>query len=56
MTLDQLQFAKTIVNIGFLLILGGLMVAFAISFGIGGREFAKSQLAKLESKLNRKDQ
>ncbi|SEQ22665.1 mechanosensitive ion channel [Piscibacillus halophilus] len=56
MTLDQLQFAKTIVNIAFLLILGGLMVAFAISFGIGGREFAKTQLTKLESKLNRKDQ
>lgn len=56
MTLDQLQFAKTIVNIGFLLILGGLMIAFAISFGIGGREFAKTQLAKFENKLNRKDQ
>ncbi|RLL43720.1 hypothetical protein D8M04_12415 [Oceanobacillus piezotolerans] len=53
MTLDQLQFAKSIVNIAFLLILGGLMVAFAISFGIGGREFAKNQLAKLERKMNK---
>lgn len=50
MTLDQLQFAEQIVNTAFLLILGGLMVAFAISFGIGGREFAKRQLAKFENK------
>ncbi|RPF54441.1 mechanosensitive ion channel [Aquisalibacillus elongatus] len=56
MTLDQLQFAKTIVNIGFLLILGGLMIAFAISFGIGGREFAKTQLGKLENKLSKKNE
>src|SRR5699024_11319353 len=43
MTLDQLQFAKTIVNTGFLLVLGGLMIAFALSFGLGGRDFAKEQ-------------
>lgn len=55
MTLDQLQFATSIVNIAFLLILGGLMVAFAISFGIGGREFAKGRLAKLEEKMDKKD-
>ena len=51
MALDQLHLASSIVNIAFLLILGGLMVAFAISFGIGGRDFAKKQLAKLENKL-----
>ncbi len=51
MTLDQLKFATSIVNIAFILILGGLMVAFAISFGIGGREFAKNQLRKVESKM-----
>ncbi|WP_100397962.1 mechanosensitive ion channel [Bacillus sp. FJAT-44742] len=53
MTLDQLGFASTIVNIGFLLILGGLSVAFAISFGIGGREFAKRNLDKFERKMER---
>ncbi|MBR7553186.1 mechanosensitive ion channel [Allobacillus sp. GCM10007491] len=53
MTLDQLQFATSIVNLGFLLILGGLMTAFAISFGIGGREFAKNQLSKAEKKINK---
>ncbi|SER19750.1 Conserved TM helix [Gracilibacillus ureilyticus] len=55
MTLDQLHFATSIVNIAFILILGGLMVAFAIAFGIGGRDFARSQLAKAEKQM-RKDQ
>lgn len=53
MALDQLQLASSIVNLAFLLILGGLMTAFAISFGIGGRDFAKKQLAKLEGKLEK---
>lgn len=51
MTLDQLQFASTIVNIAFLFIIGGLSVAFAIAFGIGGREFAKRQLEKLDTTI-----
>ncbi|WP_208590137.1 mechanosensitive ion channel [Gracilibacillus suaedae] len=55
MTLDQLQFATSIVNLAFVLILGGLMVAFAISFGIGGRDFARNQLAKLNAKMNNED-
>ncbi|TSB45505.1 mechanosensitive ion channel [Alkalicoccobacillus porphyridii] len=55
MTLDQLGFASSIVNIAFLLILGSLAIAFAISFGIGGRDFAKRQLAKFETKLEKKD-
>ncbi|MEK4563704.1 mechanosensitive ion channel [Alkalihalobacillus sp. FSL R5-0424] len=55
MTLDQLGFATSIVNLAFLLILGSLAVAFAIAFGIGGREFAKRQLSKFEKKLESKD-
>lgn len=51
MTLEQIKFASSIVNIAFLLVLGGLSVAFAIAFGVGGREFAKGQLAKLEKKI-----
>lgn len=51
MTLAQIQFASTIVNIAFLLILGGLSVAFALAFGIGGRDFAKKQLEKFDKKL-----
>ncbi|KAB8127384.1 mechanosensitive ion channel [Gracilibacillus oryzae] len=53
MTLDQLHFATSIVNIAFILILGGLMVAFAIAFGIGGRDFARNQLAKAETKMEK---
>lgn len=51
MTLEQIKFASTIVNVAFLLILGGLSVAFALSFGLGGREFAKRQLEKMEKKI-----
>lgn len=52
MTLSQLGFAKSIVNIAFIIILAGLAIAFAISFGLGGREFAANRLAKLEEKLD----
>ncbi len=43
MTLDQLNFAQSIVNVAFLLILGAVAVAFAIAFGIGGKSFAEKQ-------------
>lgn len=55
MTLEQLHFATSIVNKAFLLILGGLMVAFAISFGIGGRDFAAKQLDKVDKVIGKKD-
>ena len=55
MTLEQIKFASTIVNIAFLLILGGLSVAFALSFGLGGREFAKRQLEKIEAKVEKEN-
>lgn len=48
MTLDQLQFAQTIVNAGFIIILSAIGVAFAIAFGLGGRDFAARQLNKVE--------
>lgn len=59
MTLDQLNFAQSIVNVAFLLILGAVAVAFAIAFGIGGRSFAERQLSKFENKVksdNHKEQ
>lgn len=55
MTLEQIKFASTIVNIAFLLILGGLSVAFALSFGLGGRDFAKRQLEKMEDKIEKEN-
>lgn len=55
MTLDQLNFAQSIVNVAFLLILGAAAVAFAIAFGIGGRSFAEKQLSKFEEKIKSDD-
>ncbi|EGA89931.1 putative integral inner membrane protein [Planococcus donghaensis MPA1U2] len=55
MTLDQLNFATNIVNLAFLFIIAGLAVAFAISFGMGGREFAKRQLEKFEAKMEKEN-
>ncbi|CZQ96205.1 Hypothetical protein Tpal_1971 [Trichococcus palustris] len=52
MTLDQLKFASTIVTTAFLFIIGGLAVAFALAFGLGGKEFAKHQLQKLDHKID----
>lgn len=52
MALDQLKFANSIVNTAFLLIIGALSVAFAISFGLGGQEFAKKRLEKLNDTID----
>ena len=52
MALNQLNFANAIVNIAFILIIGALAVAFAIAFGIGGRDFAKRRLEELESTID----
>ena len=52
MTLDQLNFAQSIVNVAFLLILGAVAVAFAIAFGIGGKSFAEKQLNKFSDKID----
>lgn len=48
MVLSELGIAKEIVNTVFILIIASLSVAFAISFGIGGRDFAEKILKKLE--------
>lgn len=52
MALDQLGVADTIVNAAFILILGGFALAFGLSFGLGGKEFASRYLAKLKN-INR---
>ena len=52
MTLNQLGIATSIVNSAFIIILGAIAVAFAIAFGIGGREFAGNVLQQLENKTN----
>jgi len=49
MVLVQLGIATTIVSAAFIIVLGAFAVAFAISFGIGGRDFAANTLKKFES-------
>lgn len=52
MILSHLGFATTIVNFGFIISLSALAVAFAIAFGIGGKDFAKKTLDKLNKGNN----
>lgn len=56
MILNELGIAKTLVNGAFILIVAGLAVAFAIAYGVGGRDFAKNSLAKLQSKLDKAEE
>ena len=54
LSLYQLGIATQIVNAAFIIILGALAVAFAVAFGIGGRDFASHILQKLEDKIDNK--
>lgn len=53
MALDQLNFGSNIVSLAFLFIIGGLAVAFALSFGLGGRDFARKQLERADQKIEK---
>ena len=55
MILNQLGIATKIVTAAFIIILAAIAIAFAVSFGIGGREFAKKQLEKLDKKIDNKE-
>ncbi|MBQ4536144.1 MAG: mechanosensitive ion channel [Lachnospiraceae bacterium] len=55
MVLSQLGIAAEIVNTAFKLVLLALAVAFAIAFGVGGKEFASNALKKLEENADKKD-
>ena len=55
MILNQLGIAASIVNSAFVLCLAAIAVAFAIAFGIGGREFATKALKKLSDKAETSD-
>lgn len=48
MILSQLEIAPTIVNSAFVIIIAGIAIAFAMAFGIGGRDFAARILRQLE--------
>lgn len=55
MVLSQLGIAEELVNSTFKLILAAVAVAFAISFGVGGKEFASRTLTKLEDSIGKKE-
>ena len=50
MILNQLGIASQIVNYTFIFIMAALAIAFAVAFGIGGREYAAKALKKLTEK------
>ena len=50
--LSQLGVAIAMVEKTFVLIIAAVCVAFAVAFGIGGRNFAANMLAKLEKKID----
>lgn len=51
MAISQLGIAPMIINTAFLLILGGLALAFGLAFGLGGREHASRYLSKMETSI-----
>lgn len=46
MALEQLGIGKDTIIITFSIVFGGIVFAFAIAFGLGGRDFAKDYLEK----------
>lgn len=52
MVLSQLNIASAIVETAFKYLILGVSIAIAIAFGVGGRDFAKNMLAKLEKKID----
>lgn len=51
--LNQLGVASEIVGTAFTVIITSAGIAFAIAFGVGGRQFAANMLEKLEKKLDK---
>ena len=51
MILSQLGIATTIVNSAFIIILAAVAIAFALAFGLGGRDFAKKTLDRVDDKI-----
>ena len=49
--LQQLQIAPALITVLFTAIVGGLALAFGLSFGLGGREAAQHLLSRSEGKL-----
>ncbi|MGL5206277.1 MAG: mechanosensitive ion channel [Acidaminococcaceae bacterium] len=56
MALGQLGVAPAIVNAAFIIILGAVSIAFAVAFGLGGKEFAANVLKKMEECHKQKEE
>lgn len=54
--LSQLGVAIAIVEKTFILLIAALCVAFAVAFGVGGRNFAANTLEKLEKKMDNSEE
>ena len=54
--LHTMGIAQSIVNMAFGLTLGALAVAFALAFGLGGREAAGKQLEHMFSKMRNEEE
>lgn len=52
MALTQLGIATTIVSSAFILILGGVTLAFGLAFGLGGKDFASKYLGKFDNTID----
>ncbi|MEP6702603.1 MAG: hypothetical protein ABJB04_06380 [Betaproteobacteria bacterium] len=50
---DHLDFGGTILRTAFLIVLSGLILAFALAFGLGGREWAAARLEQWWPTLKR---
>jgi len=51
MILSQLELAAYIVNTAFVVTLAAIAIAFALAFGLGGKDFAKKTLDKMDEKI-----
>lgn len=56
MVLTELGIAPAIVSAAFIISLAAIAVAFAVAFGVGGRDFARKMLDKLDKKIEEKDE
>ena len=55
MGLSQMGIATTIITYAFVLIVGAVSVAFAVAFGIGGRDLAAKKLNEMNEKLEKSE-
>ncbi|OPY80102.1 MAG: hypothetical protein A4E65_01629 [Syntrophorhabdus sp. PtaU1.Bin153] len=56
MALEQLGIGKDTIIIAFSIVFGGIVFAFAIAFGLGGRDFARDYLEKRLKGDEKKDE